>query len=133
MIVLSLGAINPTLILIRVHAIMNIFVTTGTNNSTSNYQYFKQREFILTSKYKPIVCALKNYNLNSKEKFEPGPGFKSQNSRKIYTCTVNWTRIALVVEHQARDLEVRGLNPGPRLNFSLEFKFILPSKQFFPN
>ena len=30
--------------------------------------------FKLTSKYKPIVCALENYNLNSKEKFEPGPG-----------------------------------------------------------
>ena len=30
----------------------------------------------MTSKYKPIVCALKNYNLNSREKFEPGPGFE---------------------------------------------------------
>ena len=27
-------------------------------------------------KYKPIVYALKNYNLNSREKFEPGPGFE---------------------------------------------------------
>ena len=27
----------------------------------------------LTSKYKPIVCTLKNCNLNSREKFEPGP------------------------------------------------------------
>ena len=29
---------------------------------------------LILSKYKPIVCALKNYNLNSGEKFEPGPG-----------------------------------------------------------
>ena len=29
----------------------------------------------LTSKYKPIVYALKNYNLNSREKFKPGLGF----------------------------------------------------------
>ena len=29
----------------------------------------------MISKYKPIVCALKIYNLNSREKFEPGgPG-----------------------------------------------------------
>ena len=35
----------------------------------------------LASKYKPIVCALKNYNFNSREKFEPGsrdPRFKSR-------------------------------------------------------
>ena len=28
-----------------------------------------------------------------------------------------------MVEHQARDLEVRGSNPGPGPNFSIEFKF----------
>ena len=49
---------------------------------------------------------MKNYNLNSREKFEPGPGFEP-----------------LVVERQARDLEVRGSNPGTDSNFSLEFKF----------
>ena len=31
--------------------------------------------------------------------------------------------IAQVAERQARDLEVRGSNPGPGSNFSLEFKF----------
>ena len=45
---------------------------------------------------KSIVCALKNYNLNSREKFERGPGF---------------------------DPEVQGSNPGPSSNFSLEFKY----------
>ena len=30
-----------------------------------------------------------------------------------------------MVEHQTRDLEVRGLNPGPDSNFSLEFKLNL--------
>ena len=29
---------------------------------------------------------------------------------------------AQVVEYQAKDLEVRGSNPGPGLNFCLEFK-----------
>ena len=31
--------------------------------------------------------------------------------------------IAQVVERQVRGLEVRGSNPGPSSNFSLEFKF----------
>ena len=44
---------------------------------------------------------------------------------EVKTCTVNWTRIAQVVEHQARDLEVRGSNPGLGSNFSLEFKLNL--------
>ena len=35
----------------------------------------------LTSKYKPIICALKNYNLNSREKFEPGSGFEPHKGR----------------------------------------------------
>ena len=30
----------------------------------------------MTSKYNPIVCALKNYNLDSRVKFEPGPEFE---------------------------------------------------------
>jgi hypothetical protein len=34
----------------------------------------------LTSKYKPIVYALKNYNLNPTEKFEPKPGFEPRTS-----------------------------------------------------
>ena len=33
-------------------------------------------------------------------------------------------RIAQVGERQARDLEVRGSNPGPSSNFSLEFKIL---------
>ena len=35
--------------------------------------YFKVN---LTSKYKTSVCTLKNYNLNSREKFKPGQGFE---------------------------------------------------------
>ena len=38
---------------------------------------------VLKSKYKPIVSALKNYNLNSREKFEPGPGFEPRTSRSL--------------------------------------------------
>ena len=41
------------------------------NTCFRNKRYFKIK---LTSKYKPIICALKNYNLNSREKFKPGPG-----------------------------------------------------------
>ena len=37
----------------------------------------------MTSKYKPIVYAMKNYNLNSGEKFEPGPEFEPRISRYI--------------------------------------------------
>ena len=31
----------------------------------------------------PIVCALKNYNLNSREKFKPGPGFEPRTSSSL--------------------------------------------------
>ena len=37
----------------------------------SQHQY---KRYMLTRKYKPIVRALKNYNFNSREKFEHGPG-----------------------------------------------------------
>ena len=47
------------------------------------------------------LCALENYNLNSREKVEPGPGLEPQTSRP---------------------LEIRDSNPGPGSNFSLEFK-----------
>ena len=57
-------------------------------------RYFKIK---LASKYKPIVCALKNYNSNSRQKCKPGPGFEPP--------------------------EVRSSNPGLGLNFSLQFKF----------
>ena len=40
--------------------------------------------------------------------------------REISTCTVSWTRIAQMVELQARDLEIWGSNPGRGLDFSLE-------------
>ena len=43
----------------------------------------KKFKIKLKSKYKPIFCALKNYNLNSREKFEPGPGFEPQTSRSL--------------------------------------------------
>ena len=45
--------------------------------------FVNRNEIKLTSKYSPIVCALKNYNLNSREKFEPGPGFETQTSRSL--------------------------------------------------
>ena len=41
----------------------------------------------LTSKYKPIVCALKNYNLDSREKFKPGLGFEPLTSRPLVSTT----------------------------------------------
>ena len=66
----------------------------------------------MTSKYKLIICAMKNYNLHPREKFEPEPGFEPRTFRSL----------AQVVERQARDLEVRGLNRGPGSNFSLGFK-----------
>ena len=35
----------------------------------------------LISKYKLIIiCAMKNYNLNSREKFKPGPGSNQDSS-----------------------------------------------------
>ena len=40
-----------------------------------------------TSKYKPIVCAFINYTLNSREKFEPGPGFEPWDSRFLKRLT----------------------------------------------
>ena len=81
---------------------------------TFRLQTRTQLIFKLTSKYKPIVCALKNYNLNAREKFEPGPGFESRTSRSL----------AQVIECQATDLEIRGSNPGTGSKFSLEFKLI---------
>ena len=30
-----------------------------------------------------IVCTLRNYNLNSREKFEPGPGFELRTFRSL--------------------------------------------------
>ena len=45
-------------------------------------------EIKLTSKYKPLVCALNDYNLNSREKFEPGPGglrFKSRSRYEFFS------------------------------------------------
>ena len=37
----------------------------------------------LTRKYKPIVCVFENYYLNSREKFEPGPGFAPRTSKSL--------------------------------------------------
>ena len=42
---------------------------------------FKSLIIVIVGKYKPIVCALKNYNLNSREKLEPGPGVPRFTSR----------------------------------------------------
>ena len=47
------------------------YMTIGKNRGSKKKKLIK-----LTSKYNPIVCALKNYKLNSREKFEPGPGFQ---------------------------------------------------------
>ena len=58
-------------------------------------------QFKLLSENKLIICALGNLHYQiSREKFAPelGAGMR--------------TRIAQVVERQARNLEVRGLNPG---------------------
>ena len=41
----------------------------------------------IDNKYKPIVCALKNYNLNSREQFEPGPGFEPRTIRSLAWCS----------------------------------------------
>ena len=38
--------------------------------------------------------------------------------------------MAQVVERQARDLEARGSNAGPGLNFSLEFKLYTKNKLY---
>ena len=88
----------------------------------------------MTGKYKPIVCVLKNYNLNSRENFEPVPGFEPRTSRSLASIALLsrrkfrpvpsiGTRIAQVVERQARDLEVRGSNPGTGSNFFFAIKF----------
>ena len=53
---------------------------------------------------------MKNYNLNSREKLEPA--YSIAFNREVYTRTMNWTRVAQVVEHKARGLEVRGPNLG---------------------
>ena len=58
--------------------------------------------------------------LNSRENFEPGLRFEPRTSRSLVWRS---TRIVQVVERQVRDMEVRGSNPGPGLNFSLEFEF----------
>ena len=52
------------------------------------------------SKYKRIVCTLKKYNLNSREKFKHGQGFEL------------WTSRAQVVEHMARDLVQIPVHPA---------------------
>ena len=41
--------------------------------------------------------------------------------------------ICRVVERQARDLEVRGSNPGPGSNFSLELEFELFNNMYEQN
>ena len=58
------------------------------------YQYFKIK---LSSKYKLIICALRNYNFNSREKFKPRPGFEPRTYRSqqawhstIWVIMLNW-------------------------------------------
>ena len=57
--------------------------------------------FKFTSKYKPIVCALKNYNLTSREKFKPGPGFelRTWTSRSLARRSATW---AILVQLTAK-------------------------------
>ena len=63
----------------------------------------------LTSKYKPLVCALKTYNLNSRETFEPGPEFESGTSRSLawrsyhlrYPGSIEGTRVKVPLKINA--------------------------------
>ena len=48
-----------------------------------SYSFCDILKIKLISKYTPLVCAFKNYNLNSREKFEPGPGFERRTSRSL--------------------------------------------------
>ena len=45
---------------------------------------------LILSKYKHIVCALNNYYLNPREKFEPGPGFEPHTSRYLAWRFTTW-------------------------------------------
>ena len=51
----------------------------------------------MISRYKVIICALRNYNFNSREKIKPGPGFELWTSRfivwgsTIWSILVQWT------------------------------------------
>ena len=58
---------------------------TGSQQSagSSAEDNIRNYEIKLTSEYTPPVCALKNYNLNSREKFEPGQRFESRTSRPL--------------------------------------------------
>ena len=47
------------------------------------WEMYENNSIKLISKYKPRVCALKNYNLISIEKFEPGSGFEPRTSRSL--------------------------------------------------
>ena len=73
-----------------------------------------------------MICALGNLHYQiSREKFEPEPGFERRTSRSLAWRSTTGepgrrTRITEVVEHQARDLEARGSNPGSGSKFSLE-------------
>jgi hypothetical protein len=52
----------------------------------------------LASKYKLIICTLRNYNFISREKVEPGPGFEPQTIAKVIlqeTKSVKKVRIQL--------------------------------------
>ena len=54
--------------------------------------------FELISKYKFIICALRNYNFISREKFKPGLGSNLEPPNLVWSSNT--------VECQARDLEV---------------------------
>ena len=48
------------------HLVPKYSTRSCTKIAIKSFSYFRKQ---LTSQYKPIVCALKNYNLNSREKF----------------------------------------------------------------
>ena len=73
------------------------------------YVYFSQIISSINEFFSPSFISTSPSHCNS------SPGF-------LYVQRKVWTRIAQVVEHLARNLEVRGSNSGPGSNFSLEFK-----------
>ena len=58
---------------------------------------------LMLSKYKLTICALRNYNLNSREKFEPGPGFepRTYRSQQALPCSIDGTGLNFPLESNA--------------------------------
>ena len=82
------GPSRPSNMLVHIYMVQYIYHSASSRKSTRKTFYIWDLilllringiERYLTNKYKPIVCALKNCNLNSREKFESGGSrFKSR-------------------------------------------------------